>query len=1082
MEESIKYTLKYLLNDELLGCFVNSIVLNKRLDRICRELDSLGFQRNVLDSFDLYRSDSEKNNASYLTRNQVPSSVDRLLSRIRKRRKRRKGLVKSRDDRYRDLTAEVGLGSMKASAPPTYRCCGRACKRAATYDSPSNEKIDRTERMESWWNREDTQDTFRSNQNAKFVTQIFLHEEKRFDESREREEGSSSSSLPADRSKKLVQEEEKIKRTTLKLIIRKARSWDCSCSISLKPIRSCRLSLPCKAGDVTKEIFKADPGLHESCLIVMKRKFEMGIYNLCSCLNDILKKVNEQHINDLRLILEIRPGYINFKLVGKKDREFRSCLFTDRVPICQSVYKRDVNRIVDDSIDSNEVAPFDEPRDTFNDAVAPETMKNINEEKCKKLCEVSFFSPCSDTSLNEVERKLDKKIDMEEENETQLLVDSSETGRSEKEDAVSTSGLRINDDTSVSQNKNENNIIGTINLNLKIDCQCTKSDNDFMSYSTMEERLDVDVDEEIKLDRIVECLCCSSCGIPIVASKIDEEISISENEEINMSESKETWNFIKNLIDEILEEIYTTKAEDTYTTSSLQNENILISIKEENEEDISCDCSMSLDSLLTRKTFCQGEINSDCDSRCFCRSKDSSSSSLDRKSKEDIPSSGDLKNEDKFQSPIPSETEEIEAPRTKDNSDVRLPDIPMDESETMRPMVVKNEEERIICNCKDFISLSIQTSRTRTSSKLTNFPTIGKSEMIILAKSWSREKWTRKLDEGKMKRKERKREKRVEILKLCEKEPSRGKLEKKRKHSFLPTEKRSICNCDISKRSGHRRRRRFKDESWPSKIKNYVSFRRSNFVSGSFCESFYTSRRSIERLKNLVRTKLRRFLSSDRKNEIDRSKRKCPVYKQKDEVKGSNLAYDLHIQNYGDSSESETLRRIFGRRKNDETTMAENSNDLFLRKTERNMSISKDKTKIYNNDRTYNLQSYDRGRCSKERRSITKIEKKSSICEDNFCISSSSSQRIVRRKLGSSKTRKKSTSSEETFEFVFDRTYWEEKTDRSSTLDEYEKSICDLGLDFRSKLEQYVSLCKNIKYSLIGNAKGNNACRTINDQ
>ncbi|KAF7381977.1 hypothetical protein HZH66_013409 [Vespula vulgaris] len=60
MEEIIKYTTKCLLNDGLLGCFVNSIVLNNRLIKICRELDALGFDSNVLSNFNLSREDCEK--------------------------------------------------------------------------------------------------------------------------------------------------------------------------------------------------------------------------------------------------------------------------------------------------------------------------------------------------------------------------------------------------------------------------------------------------------------------------------------------------------------------------------------------------------------------------------------------------------------------------------------------------------------------------------------------------------------------------------------------------------------------------------------------------------------------------------------------------------------------------------------------------------------------------------------------------------------------------------------------------------------------------------------------------------------
>lgn len=60
MEEIVKYAIDRFLNDGLLGCFVNSIVLNDRLIKICRELDAMGFDSNVFSSnFNSSRGDCE---------------------------------------------------------------------------------------------------------------------------------------------------------------------------------------------------------------------------------------------------------------------------------------------------------------------------------------------------------------------------------------------------------------------------------------------------------------------------------------------------------------------------------------------------------------------------------------------------------------------------------------------------------------------------------------------------------------------------------------------------------------------------------------------------------------------------------------------------------------------------------------------------------------------------------------------------------------------------------------------------------------------------------------------------------------
>jgi len=97
-----------------------------------------------------------------------------------------------------------------------------------------------------------------------------------------------------------------------------------------------RLPLPCKSSNLIRRIFEADPSLTESCLIVMKRKFKDSMYNVCSCLNNILEKLNIKLTKALCLNCEIYPGYISFKL---KANNIKKYLFVARVPICQNVLK-----------------------------------------------------------------------------------------------------------------------------------------------------------------------------------------------------------------------------------------------------------------------------------------------------------------------------------------------------------------------------------------------------------------------------------------------------------------------------------------------------------------------------------------------------------------------------------------------------------------------------------------------------------------------------------------------------------------------------------------------------------------------
>lgn len=122
----------------------------------------------------------------------------------------------------------------------------------------------------------------------------------------------------------------------LKMIVRKMYPENCSCPTLSGSIVTC-LALPCKPRDLIGRIFEVDPSLIESCFIVMKRKFLISVYNICSCLNDILGKLDVKLAKTLYLNCEIYPGYIRFRL---KSNGINKCLFVARISICQSVRRR----------------------------------------------------------------------------------------------------------------------------------------------------------------------------------------------------------------------------------------------------------------------------------------------------------------------------------------------------------------------------------------------------------------------------------------------------------------------------------------------------------------------------------------------------------------------------------------------------------------------------------------------------------------------------------------------------------------------------------------------------------------------
>ncbi|XP_026829920.1 uncharacterized protein LOC113563066 [Ooceraea biroi] len=176
--------------------------------------------------------------------------------------------------------------------------------------------------------------------------------------------------------------------STLKIIVRKM----CLENVPnpLKPI-VIRLRLPCKPSDLIQCIFEIDPFLDESCL--MRRKFQVSMYNVCSCLNDSLGKLGVKVTKSkLRLDCNIRPGYISFKLkadgASNADRHF----FVARVPICQNVCQYTIQQdSAVSSRDSKLNIKTSVIRDKFNDTRMDEESDELNNTCC----------PCLDQSFVE---------------------------------------------------------------------------------------------------------------------------------------------------------------------------------------------------------------------------------------------------------------------------------------------------------------------------------------------------------------------------------------------------------------------------------------------------------------------------------------------------------------------------------------------------------------------------------------------------------------------------------------------------------------------------------------------------------
>lgn len=48
LENVLSHAIKFLIKDGLIDCFLNSIILNNRLNKICRDLDGSGIEKNFL--------------------------------------------------------------------------------------------------------------------------------------------------------------------------------------------------------------------------------------------------------------------------------------------------------------------------------------------------------------------------------------------------------------------------------------------------------------------------------------------------------------------------------------------------------------------------------------------------------------------------------------------------------------------------------------------------------------------------------------------------------------------------------------------------------------------------------------------------------------------------------------------------------------------------------------------------------------------------------------------------------------------------------------------------------------------------
>ncbi|XP_012539783.2 uncharacterized protein LOC105838629 [Monomorium pharaonis] len=376
VEEMMKNIIKRMIKDDLITCFLDSVILHHRLTKVCHKLDAMNIEDNILKSLNTWIF---VNKRDYLLNQNCFMNFNTTMD------------------------CKMNLNTIFCNAEESIKY-KKADKLLAKNIYDRN--IEHTRSIMSEY--QECQGILDLNRN--FIQQ-------REDNSNHYStyvitgsQNSSTNKINRPFNKKSCNTESKKIRNSLKMkiIVHTVYLKDNEYSTFSNSTVTC-LSLPCKPSNLINRIFEADPSLTESCLIVMKKKFEDSMYNVCSCLNDSLEKLNVklQKISiALCLNCEIYPGYISFKL---KTSNIKKCLFVARVPICQNVHKytiqQDFSILSSSSNSGAESKNFEQYKDVnsnFND-----TLGHIDEEskEINPYCSRSHRSFKKDISIDMSQNK-----------------------------------------------------------------------------------------------------------------------------------------------------------------------------------------------------------------------------------------------------------------------------------------------------------------------------------------------------------------------------------------------------------------------------------------------------------------------------------------------------------------------------------------------------------------------------------------------------------------------------------------------------------------------------------------------------
>lgn len=328
----------------------------------------------------------------------------------------------------------------------------------------------------------------------------------------------------------------------LKMIIRKMYPEDCSCPTFSGSIVT-HLALPCKPSDLIGRIFEADPSLTESCFIVMKRKFLISVYNVCSCLNDILGKLDVKFTKTLYLNCEIYPGYIRFRLKSDNDNK---CLFVARIAICQNVRRRTILRNSDISTRKSKLS---------TDAKESKCCERCNDDDNDTLARIDEESQeLDDTCCSQSDRNV---------KDTAINISRDETGNENKEAITCTITECVpkclQDLTTFCCNKSRENIAeeicdvtSHIDNSEKINRKCQKiSDSiEIDRQNDAENSITMTNDDDSRLIDDASCVCLSSENLVETNYEMENICCNKEPDDFSQHDCSHSPNEKSNLEDE----------------------------------------------------------------------------------------------------------------------------------------------------------------------------------------------------------------------------------------------------------------------------------------------------------------------------------------------------------------------------------------------------------------------------------------------------------------------------------------------------------------------------------------------------